>query len=48
MVALGLRHMGLNWFNLRHQHAGIDVWFWRMAPLPVWERIRRRRRNTTR
>jgi Protein of unknown function DUF262/Protein of unknown function (DUF1524)/Domain of unknown function (DUF4268) len=37
----GLRHIGFDLrFNLRHQHAGIDVWFWREASLPVWERIR--------
>jgi len=37
----GLRHIGFELrFNLRHQHAGIDVWFWREASLPVWERIR--------
>jgi hypothetical protein len=37
----GLRHIGFDLrFSLRHQHAGIDVWFWREASLPVWERIR--------
>lgn len=37
----GLRHIGFELrFSLRHQHAGIDVWFWREASLPVWERIR--------
>jgi|CXWL01.1.fsa_nt_gi hypothetical protein len=37
----GLRHIGFELrFNLRHQHVGIDVWFWREASLPVWERIR--------
>lgn len=37
----GLRHIGFELrFNLRHQHAGIDVWFWREASLPVWESIR--------
>ena len=37
----GLRHIGVEiHFNLRRQHVGIDVWFWRDASLPVWERIR--------
>jgi hypothetical protein len=25
---------------LRQQSAGIDVWFWREASLPVWDKIR--------
>lgn len=37
----GLRHIGFELhFNLRRQYAGIDVWFWREASLPAWERIR--------
>jgi hypothetical protein len=37
----GLRHIGFELhFNLRHQRAGIDVWFWREASFPIWERIR--------
>jgi hypothetical protein len=37
----GIRHIGIELrFSLRHDHAGIDVWFWREASLPLWERIR--------
>jgi hypothetical protein len=37
----GLRHIGFELrLGLRQQNAGIDVWFWRAASLPVWERIR--------
>jgi hypothetical protein len=37
----GVRHIGLELrFSLRHDYAGIDVWFWRDASLPVWDRIR--------
>jgi hypothetical protein len=37
----GLRHIGFELvFNLRRQHVGIDVWFWREASRHVWERIR--------
>jgi len=37
----GIRHIGVELrFSLRHDHAGIDVWFWREASFPVWERIR--------
>jgi hypothetical protein len=25
---------------LRHCHAGIDLWFWREASIPLWESIR--------
>ena len=36
-----LRHVGVELrFSLRNHLAGIDVWFWREASLPVWERIR--------
>jgi len=27
-------------FGLRHGLAGIDVWFWREASLPIWEQAR--------
>lgn len=38
----GIRHIGFELrFSLRHQHAGIDVWFWREASFSVWERIRK-------
>jgi hypothetical protein len=38
----GLRHVGFELrFSLRHDHAGIDVWFWRVASIPVWEAISR-------
>lgn len=37
----GVRHIGLDLrFSLRHDYAGVDVWFWREASLPLWERIR--------
>lgn len=37
----GIRHIGFELrLGLRHSSAGIDVWFWREASLPVWERIR--------
>ena len=36
----GLRHIGFELrFSLRHDEAGIDVWFWRSASIPVWEAI---------
>jgi hypothetical protein len=36
----GIRHIGIEVrFSLRHQHAGIDIWFWRDASLPIWEHI---------
>ncbi len=36
----GIRHIGFELrFSLRHHHAGIDVWFWRDASIPVWELI---------
>jgi len=38
----GIRHIGVELrFSLRYEHAGVDVWFWREASFPVWERIRR-------
>lgn len=37
----GVRHIGVELrFNLRRRHAGIDLWFWRDASRPIWERIR--------
>jgi hypothetical protein len=37
----GIRHIGIELrFSLRHQHAGIDIWFWRDASFRIWERIR--------
>ena len=37
----GVRHIGFELrFSLRH-HAGVDVWFWRDASIPVWEAISR-------
>jgi uncharacterized protein with ParB-like and HNH nuclease domain len=37
----GIRHIGIELrFSLRHNHAGIDVWFWREASFPLWGRIR--------
>jgi hypothetical protein len=37
----GLRHIGFELrYSLRHDHAGIDVWFWRDASIPVWKAIR--------
>lgn len=40
-LSSGLRHIGFELrFSLRQQHAGIDIWFWREASLPLFERIR--------
>jgi hypothetical protein len=37
----GLRHIGFELrYGLRHRNVGIDVWFWRAASIPTWERIR--------
>lgn len=37
----GLRHIGFELrYGLRHRKVGIDVWFWRAASTPTWERIR--------
>src|SRR5436190_7993424 len=41
----GVDHLCFQRWNfgllLRHDHAGIDVWFWRGASIPVWEAINR-------
>lgn len=35
-----IRHIGIELrFNIRRDHAGIDVWFWREESLPLWARI---------
>lgn len=40
-LSSGLRHVGFELrFSLRHDAVGIDVWFWRAASRPVWEKIR--------
>jgi hypothetical protein len=37
----GIRHVGLELrLSLRHGLAGIDLWFWREASFPLWDRIR--------
>ena len=37
----GIRHIGIELrFSLRHRYVSVDVWFWRDASLPAWERIR--------
>jgi uncharacterized protein with ParB-like and HNH nuclease domain len=37
----GIRHIGFEIrMGLRHKVVGIDIWFWRAASIPVWERIR--------
>jgi hypothetical protein len=37
----GIRHIGLELrLGLRHNHAGIDLWFWREASLPIWDCVR--------
>jgi hypothetical protein len=37
----GIRHVGIELrLGLRHNHAGIDLWFWRKASLPLWESVR--------
>lgn len=36
----GLRHIGFELrYGLRHSNIGIDIWFWRAASMPTWERI---------
>jgi uncharacterized protein with ParB-like and HNH nuclease domain len=40
-VPSGLRHVGFELrFSLKHDIVGIDIWFWRAASRPVWERLR--------
>lgn len=40
-LPFGLRHIGFELrYGLRHRNVGIDVWFWRAASMPIWERIR--------
>jgi hypothetical protein len=37
----GIRHVGIELrFGIRQEAVGIDVWFWRAASKPLWERIR--------
>ena len=37
----GIRHVGIDLrLGLRHNQVGIDLWFWRAASLPLWERVR--------
>ena len=37
----GIRHIGFKVrMGLRQKVVGIDIWFWRAASFPVWERIR--------
>lgn len=37
----GIRHIGFELrLGLRQGSAGIDIWFWREASFPVWDRIR--------
>jgi uncharacterized protein with ParB-like and HNH nuclease domain len=40
-VPSGLRHVGFELrFNLKHDAVSLDVWFWRAASRPVWEKIK--------
>jgi hypothetical protein len=40
-LSSGIRHVGFDLrLGLRQRTVGIDVWFWRAASLPAWERIR--------
>ena len=40
-IPSGLRHIGFEVrFGLRHQNVGLDIWFWRDASQPAWERIK--------
>jgi len=40
-VPSGLRHVGVELrFGLRQQNVAVDLWFWREASLPLWERVR--------
>jgi hypothetical protein len=37
----GVRHIGLELrFALRDQNVGVDIWFWRDASFPLWEKIK--------
>jgi hypothetical protein len=37
----GLRHIGFELrYSLKHNFVAIEIWFWRAASRPVWERIR--------
>jgi uncharacterized protein with ParB-like and HNH nuclease domain len=37
----GVRHIGLELhFALRNRNVGIDIWFWRDASFPFWEKIK--------
>jgi uncharacterized protein with ParB-like and HNH nuclease domain len=40
-VPSGVRHVGFELrFSLKHDVVGIDVWFWRAASRPIWDRLR--------
>ena len=40
-LSSGLRHVGFELrFNLKHDVVSLDVWFWRAASRPVWEKIK--------
>ena len=40
-LSSGLRHVGFELrFSLKHDSVAIEVWFWRAASRPVWERIK--------
>jgi hypothetical protein len=37
----GIRHVGFELrLGLRHKIVGVDIWFWRAASRPIWDRIR--------
>jgi uncharacterized protein with ParB-like and HNH nuclease domain len=37
----GIRHIGIDMrFSLKHQNVAVDIWFWREASRPVWEKLR--------
>src|SRR6266481_7428954 len=40
-LSSGIRHIGFEIrLGLRQKNVGIDVWFWRAASFPLWDRIR--------
>src|SRR4051812_24725707 len=40
-MSSGLRHVGFELrYSLKHNLIAIEIWFWRAASRPVWERIR--------
>lgn len=39
-LASGVRHIGIDLqFSLKYRGVGVDIWFWRKASFPIWERL---------